>query len=110
MGKAIPFPGSSPKEDGFPPRVYPISAVPRIARICALGLAFDELLDEVCREILALSGADGSCLFLSPRDERSENFSPVAESGTLPDVREARGPGRTPRTRPRRAAGQRGRG
>ena len=76
MGKAIPFPGGSPKEDGFPSRDVPISAVPRIARICALGLAFDELLDEVCREILALSGADGGCLFLSARDERSETFSP----------------------------------
>ena len=79
MGKAIPFPGGSPKEAGYPPRVYPISAVPRIARICALGLAFDELLDEVCREILALSGADGGCLFLGPRDDRSEDFSPAAD-------------------------------
>ena len=93
MGKAIPFPGGSPKGAGFPSRDIPISAVPRIARICALGLAFDELLDEVCREILALSGADGGCLFLSPRDERSETFSPAAESGTLSDVCEAYRPG-----------------
>jgi PAS domain S-box-containing protein len=67
--------------------------VPRIARICALGLAFDELLDEVCREILALSGADGGCLVLSSRDERSGRFSPAAESGTLHDVNEAYRPG-----------------
>ena len=60
MGKAIPFPEGSPRGAGFPSRDFPASAVPRIARICALGLAFDELLDEVCREILALSGADGS--------------------------------------------------
>jgi PAS domain S-box-containing protein len=93
MGKPIPFPGGPPKGAGFPSRDFPISAVPRIARICALGLAFDELLDEVCREILALSGADGCSLFLSPRDERSENFSPVATSGTLPDVSEAYRPG-----------------
>ena len=93
MGKAIPFPGGSPKGAGFPSRDVPISAVPRIARICALGLAFDELLDEVCREILALSGADGGCLFLSPRDERSETFSQAAESGTLPDVSQAYRPG-----------------
>jgi len=93
MDKAIPFPGGSPKEGGFLSREIPISAVPRIARICALGLAFDELLDEVCREILALSGADGGSLFLSPRDERSENFSPAAESGTLPGVSEAYRPG-----------------
>ena len=78
MGKAIRFPGGFPEVGGYPSRDVPISAVPRIARICALGLAFDELLDEVCREILALSGADGGCLFLSFRDERSETFSPAA--------------------------------
>src|SRR5512141_304364 len=93
MGKPVPFPGGSPKGAGFPSRDFPISAVPRIARICALGLAFDDLLDEVCRELLALSGADGGCLFLGPRDERSGNFSPVAASGTLPDVKEAYRPG-----------------
>jgi len=89
MGEAIPFPGGPPKGGGFPSRDFPISAVPRIARICALGLAFDELLDEVCREILALSGADGGCLVLSSRDERPGRFSPPAKSGTLPDVGEA---------------------
>ena len=93
MGKAIPFSGGSPKEGGFPSRDVPISAVPRIARICSLGMAFDELLDEVCREILALSGADDGCLFLSARDERSETFSPAAESGTLPGVGGAYRPG-----------------
>lgn len=93
MGNAIPFPGGSPKGVRFPSRDVPISAVPRIARICALGLAFDELLDEVCGEILALSGADGGCLFLSSREERSETFSPAAESGTLPDVSGAYRPG-----------------
>jgi len=93
MGNAILFPGGSPKGGGFPPGVAPASAVPRIARICALGLAFDELLDEVCREILALSDADGGCLFLSARDARSESFSSVAESGTLTDVSGAYLPG-----------------
>ena len=93
MGNAILFPGGSPKDAWLPSRDVPISAVPRIARICALGLAFDELLDEVCREILALSGADGGCLFLSIRDNRSETFSRAAESGTLPDVSGAYRPG-----------------
>jgi two-component system, cell cycle sensor histidine kinase and response regulator CckA len=93
MGEAIRFPGGPPKGGGSQSRNPPISAVPRIARICALGLAFDELLDEVCREILALSGADGGCLVLSSRDERSGRFSSVAESGTLPDVSEAYRPG-----------------
>ena len=93
MGNAIRFPGGSLKGAGFPSRDVPTSAVPRIARICALGLAFDELLDEVCREILALSGADGGCLFLSTRDASFETFSPAAESGTLPDVSGAYRPG-----------------
>jgi len=93
MGKAIPVSRRFPRAGVFPSRDVPISAVPRIARICALGLAFDELLDEVCREILALSGADGGCLFLSFRDERSETFSPAAESGMLPDVSGAYRPG-----------------
>jgi len=93
MGDAIRFPGGSPKGAGFPSRDVPTSAVPRIARICALGLAFDELLDEVCREILALSGADGGCLFLSTRDASFETFSPAASSGTLPDLSGAYRPG-----------------
>jgi two-component system, cell cycle sensor histidine kinase and response regulator CckA len=93
MGNAILFPGGSPKGSGFLSRDVLISAVPRIARICALGLAFDELLDEVCREILALTGADGGCLFLSTRDAHSETFLPAAVSGTLPDVSGAYRPG-----------------
>ncbi|MGE5284278.1 MAG: ATP-binding protein [Actinomycetota bacterium] len=93
MGEAIPFPGGPPRGGGSSSRDIPISAVPRIARICALGLAFNELLDEVCREILALSGADGGCLFLSSRDERSVGFSPAAESGTVPGVNGAYRPG-----------------
>ena len=93
MGETIPFPGGSPKGVGYPSGVVPTAAVPRIARICALGLAFDELLDEVCREILALSGADGGCLFLCPRDEQSGKFAPAAESGTLPEVSVAYRPG-----------------
>jgi len=93
MGKTIPFPGSSPQGGGFPSRAVPGFAVPRIARICALGLAFDELLDEVFQEILALSGADGGCLFLGSRDERTEDFSPAAESEVLSDVNAAYRPG-----------------
>ncbi|GAB4237067.1 MAG: hypothetical protein OHK0028_14230 [Deltaproteobacteria bacterium] len=93
MGDTIPFPGGDRTGPGVPERELPLSAVPRIARICALGLAFDELLDEVCREIIALSGADGGCLFLGPRDGLSERPSPVAGSGTFFDVSEAYRPG-----------------
>jgi PAS domain S-box-containing protein len=93
MGDAIPFPGGDRTAPGASERDLPLSAVPRIARICALGLAFDELLDEVCREIIALSGADGGCLFLGPRDGLSEKPKPVAGSGTFFDVSEAYRPG-----------------
>jgi len=93
MGMTIPFPGGSPKDAVRRPGDFPISAVPRIARICALGLAFDELLDEVCREILALSGADGGCLFLCIRDERPDTFSTASSTGTPPDVGAAYRPG-----------------
>src|SRR3970040_2028274 len=89
MGEAIPFSGGPPKGDGTPSRDFPVSAVPRIARICALGLAFDELLDEVCREILALSGADGGCLVLCSRGGRENPFRAAAGSGTMRDVSEA---------------------
>ena len=89
MDKAIPVPGGSPRGGGSPPADLPISSVPRIARICALGLAFDELLGEVCREMVALSGADGCSLFLGLRDDRSEHFAPAAESGTPSGVGKA---------------------
>ncbi len=93
MGDAIPFPVAARNGPGSPWRDAPPSVVPRIARICALGLAFDELLDEVCREMLALSGADGGCLFLSSRGEFPEKIFAAAESGIHPDVSGAYRPG-----------------
>jgi PAS domain S-box-containing protein len=51
----------------FPGEVLTL-AVPRIARICALGLGMDELLGEVCREILVLCGAEG-CQLVSLGEE-----------------------------------------
>ncbi|MEW6718997.1 MAG: ATP-binding protein [Thermodesulfobacteriota bacterium] len=60
----------------------PLSYVPRIARICALGLSFDELLEEVCGEIRSLAGADECRLFVVADDGRGERFRPVAGSGT----------------------------
>ena len=93
MGDAIPFPVGDRKGPGSPWRDAPPSVVPRIARICALGLAFDELLDEVCREMLALSGAEGGCLFLSSRDGFPEKLRVAADSGMHPDVCEAYRPG-----------------
>jgi len=84
LGNTIPFPGSAREGAGLPPRDIPRSSVPRIARICALGLAFDELLDEVCREILALTGAEGGCLFFCGE----EGLSPerLRQAGASGDV------------------------
>ncbi len=89
MGNAIPFPEGVRRGIPHPPRNYPLLSVPRIARICALGLAFDELLDEVCREILSLSGADGGCLYFTSGEEAPGSPRPVAGAGALPGVREA---------------------
>ena len=93
MGDTIPFPGVFRSGHGVPPEELPLSSIPRIARICALGLAFDELLDEVCREILAMTGAQGGCLFLSPRDDRSGVLRPVAQAGIHLHVSDAYRPG-----------------
>jgi len=56
-------------------------------------LAFDELLDEVCREVLALSAADGGFLFLRSRDGFPERFLAAAASGMHPEVGGAYRPG-----------------
>jgi PAS domain S-box-containing protein len=93
MGNAIPFPANARKEAVSAPRGLPLSSVPRIARVCALGLAFDELLDEVCREILALSGADGGCLFLCSDDWVPDRIRKAGASGTPSDVAPAYRPG-----------------
>ncbi|PWB60736.1 MAG: hypothetical protein C3F14_12690 [Deltaproteobacteria bacterium] len=68
MGDAIPFPVKNQGSGGPSPDAVPLLAVPRIARICALGLGLDELLGEVCREIQAMCGAEG-CYILSCRED-----------------------------------------
>jgi PAS domain S-box-containing protein len=93
LGNAIPFPSNARKGAVSAPRGLPLSSVPRIARVCALGLVFDELLDEVCREILALSGADGGCLFLCAEDWVPERVRRAGASGTPSDVASAYRPG-----------------
>jgi PAS domain S-box-containing protein len=68
MGDTIPFPAKG-RGEGIPPSgEVPLPAIPRIARICALGLGLDELLGEVCREIRALCDAEG-CYLVSAREE-----------------------------------------
>jgi len=93
LGNAIPFPSGTRKGTGHSPRDLPRSSVPRIARICALGLAFDELLDEVCREILALSGAEGGCLFFCGEEWVPSLLRRAGVSGGPTDAAEAYRPG-----------------
>lgn len=68
MGDTIPFPSRNRGQGDAPASDVPLLAVPRIARICALGLGLDELLEEVCREILSLCGAEG-CYLVSLREK-----------------------------------------
>ncbi|MGE5247332.1 MAG: ATP-binding protein [Verrucomicrobiota bacterium] len=65
-----------------------VSPVARIARICALGLAFDELLEEVCREIRDVSGAGECRIFLCGEGGKVEPLGRRHGTGTgepLPD-------------------------
>jgi len=66
-----------------------IFAVLYIVIAGALGLAFDELLDEVCREILALSGAESGCLFFCGEEGVPEPLRPAGVSGGHPDIANA---------------------
>ncbi len=81
MGDAMAFPGNHKKIDGFSGPGVPLSHVPRIARICALGLAFDELLGEVCGEIRSLGGADECFLYCRGDGRCGDAFRRAASSG-----------------------------
>ncbi len=70
----MPFPGNARNGPDLRSRHLPLSAVPRIARICALGHAFDGLLQEVFREIRSLSGAQECGLFLCAEDGKVESL------------------------------------
>ena len=93
MANAIPFPAGARKGAGGIHRDPSRSSVPRIARICALGLALDELLDEVCREILALSGAESGSLFFCGDEGVPSLLRRGGASGGPKDVAEAYRPG-----------------
>ncbi len=73
----MPFPKRMRGDEGLPPA----EGVERIARICALGLGPDELLEETCREIVTACGVD-ACYLVSYR-----------ERDGAADVRRFAGPG-----------------
>lgn len=88
MGDATAFPGNDKRDDGRSAPGVSLSHVPRIARICALGLAFDDLFAEVCGEIRALSGADECFLYFREADGRGDAFrreACAAAAGGSPD-------------------------
>ncbi|HZD54695.1 MAG TPA: ATP-binding protein [Candidatus Aquicultoraceae bacterium] len=98
MGNPIPLRGTA--RTGFEP-AHPgttAAAVSRIARICALGLALDELLGESCREIAGLLGVD-ACYLVAYRERGGgAEIRHFAGSPERPDLRAMYGP--SPRWEP----------
>ena len=89
MGDTVPFPAKS-RRDGDPSAgEIPLHAVPRIARICALGLGLDELLGEVCREIQLLCGAEGCYLVSTGEDSAQVEIWRSSLPGVWPDLEAA---------------------
>lgn len=93
MGEPIPFPAKNREKSDMSPGEVPLLAVPRIARVCALGLGMDELLGEVCREILVLCGAEGCCLVSFHEDAGTEQVWHNSLPGEWPDLSPAFRPG-----------------
>ncbi|MCL5965972.1 MAG: PAS domain S-box protein [Deltaproteobacteria bacterium] len=95
MSTPVPFRGKGAGCAAEPStREIPFDAVSRIARICALGLALEELIGEVCREVLALSGAESVWIVSIPADAPSPPdvwSSALTAEGT--DLAEAFRPG-----------------
>ncbi len=70
-------------------RAIPLASVPRIARVCALGLALDELLGEVCRELLKIGRSEACCLILCPDDSQVGSLRHVYVPAEASDPRGA---------------------
>ncbi len=70
-------------------RDVPLASVPRIARVCALGLALDELLGEVCRELLKIGRAEACCLILCPDESQRGSLRHVYVPAEASDPRGA---------------------
>ena len=92
MRDPIPFRGRL-RKDVLPSSFeIPAAVVQKIARICAMGLGLDELLGEVCREIVGLCGVD-ACYLVSYREKDGDaEVRHFAGSGEGPDLRALYGP------------------
>ncbi|MDX1814959.1 MAG: PAS domain S-box protein, partial [Thermodesulfobacteriota bacterium] len=87
MREPIPFRGRIRDEAGLSSFEIPAAVVPKIARVCAMGLGLDELLGEICREIVALCSVD-ACYLVSYRErDGSEEVRHFTGSGEWPDLR-----------------------
>ncbi len=67
----------------------PASALLRVARICSLGLALPELLDEICRELSSLCGAQSCYLVSLPGRGGTVGIRRSPDREEFPDLREA---------------------
>ena len=94
MAKPIPFPGGAPERaDVAAAGATSPTAGSRIARICALGLGLDELLGEVCREMLSLCGGDACYLAARGLGAAELEIWHSAVPGAWPDLCAAYRPG-----------------
>lgn len=67
----------------------PERALLRITRICALSLALPELLDEICREVAAVCGAQSCYLVSIPGGGGAVVIRRSPHAEEIPDLREA---------------------
>jgi two-component system cell cycle sensor histidine kinase/response regulator CckA len=88
LREPIPFRGRIRDDAGLSSFEIPAAAVPKIARVCAMGLGLDELLGEICREIVGLCNVD-ACYLVSYRErDGGAEVRHFTGSGEWPDLRE----------------------
>jgi two-component system, cell cycle sensor histidine kinase and response regulator CckA len=86
VGNPRAIPGGSPAEADARSAEVPASVMEGIARICALGLALPELLDQACRELVALAGADVGYLAHLGTGEDRGRVRRFSSPGDWPDL------------------------
>ncbi len=89
LAKPIPFPGGGPGTADVHSAGLSPAAASKIARICALGLGLDELLGEVCREMLSLCGGEACYLAARGPVSAEPEIWHGAVPGARPDLRAA---------------------
>lgn len=88
VGEPVPLRGNESGTSG-PGATLPGSVLRRITRICALGLALPELLEEICREVAAACGAQSCYLVSVPGGGGPVGIRRSEHGENLPDLREA---------------------